>query len=183
MCFFLPKNQNLTFFLISASIWTRKFNFKRVFMVEYKELRRMKKVNLLEIMLQQAKRIEELEKENRKLNKELQNKKILLEDSSSLAEASLKLNDIFTKADESANLYIKNVKEKCDKEYKKATKETKKMMDATKKKCEELKTQTKEKCKQLLKETKNELKTGTKVKNEKVKTNVNKKKKATPKKK
>jgi len=80
-----------------------------------KKLRKIGKKELLEILLSQAKKIEELEIELEKTQKKLESKKILIEESGSLAEASLKLNNIFETAQQAADQYLLNVKEKCKK--------------------------------------------------------------------
>lgn len=90
-----------------------------------KKLRKISKKELLEILLDQAKKIEELEKELEKTQKKLNSKRILVEESGTLAEASLKLNNIFEIAQQSADQYLFNVKEKC-----------KKMENDTKKACQ-----------------------------------------------
>ena len=75
------------------------------------ELKKLNRKMLLEILLEQSKRIEELEKELEKTQNELNNKKILIKESGSIAEASLKLSDIFKSADEAVQIYIKNALE------------------------------------------------------------------------
>lgn len=81
--------------------------------MDNKELRKFSKKELLEILLSQAKRIEQLEEELNKTKKKLASKKITIENSGSLAEASLKLNNIFENAEATAKQYLFNVKEKC----------------------------------------------------------------------
>lgn len=90
-----------------------------------KKIRRISKKELLEILLDQAKKIEKLEKELEKTQKKLNSKRILIEESGTLAEASLKLNNIFETAQQSADQYLFNIKEKC-----------KKMENDTKKACQ-----------------------------------------------
>ena len=63
--------------------------------MEHKRLRKRKKVELLEIIFAQKERIEELENELKKTKKALENKKIIIKEAGSIAEATLKLNDIF----------------------------------------------------------------------------------------
>lgn len=80
-----------------------------------KKIRKISKKELLEILLSQAKRIEELEKELNKTKLKLDSKKIAIAESGSIAEAALKLNSIFEVAQESADQYLTNVKDKCKK--------------------------------------------------------------------
>lgn len=94
------------------------------------ELRKLGRKDLLEILLEQTKRIEELEIELEKVKKELNQRKISLKNVGSLAEASMVLSDIFKVADETANIYIQNIQELALK----ASKDTKKELRALKKK-------------------------------------------------
>jgi len=74
-----------------------------------KDLKKMSKRELLEIMLLQSKRIDELENEIDKMNSMLDDKKILLSNCGSIAEAALKLNNIFEAAQNAADQYLKNI--------------------------------------------------------------------------
>lgn len=95
----------------------------KVILVDNKELKKLKRKDLLEIVLEQTKRIEELEDELSKVNKKLEDKKIIIEQSGSIAEATVKLSDIFNKAQLLADDYVKNVKENINKYQKKKEKE------------------------------------------------------------
>lgn len=75
-----------------------------------RELRKLKRVELLEIMLEQSKEIERLQAELAQVKEELENKKIAIESSGTLAEAALKLSHIFEAADEAAKIYLDNIK-------------------------------------------------------------------------
>ena len=78
-------------------------------MAKNRELKKMSKRELLEIMLLQSKRIDELENEIEKTNCLLDDKKILLSNCGSIAEAALKLNNIFEAAQNAADQYLKNI--------------------------------------------------------------------------
>ena len=124
--------------------------------MEDKKLRRIGKKKLLEIMLSQAKRIEELEYKLEKTQKKLDSKKVMLEDSGSIADATVKLSGLFESAQETADLYLANVKDKCKKIESDAKKEAQvqvdKMLEDATKKCEELEKETNKKLKATLKE-------------------------------
>lgn len=92
-----------------------------------KELRRLRRKDLLEILLEQTRRIEELELELEKTKEKLNDKKVLLSNVGSLAEASLKLSDIFKAADEAIAIQIKNIEEMAKSEEKKRKKELREM--------------------------------------------------------
>jgi len=78
-----------------------------------KRLRKISKKELLEILLAQAQKIEELEAELLIVKDELNSKKITIVESGSIAEASLRLNKIFEVAQKSVDQYKYNVEKKC----------------------------------------------------------------------
>jgi len=96
-------------------------------MNEQMELKKMSRRDLLEILVLQSKRIDELEKELYKTKKLLETKQIMISKTGSIAEASLKLNKVFETAQQAADQYLENIKEiqkeqekiriKLDKEY------------------------------------------------------------------
>lgn len=79
-----------------------------------KELKRLKRVELLEIMYMQSQRIEELELKLAEAERQLESRAILLEEAGNIAEASLQLNGIFEAAQAAADQYIMNVKKQFD---------------------------------------------------------------------
>ena len=103
------------------------------------DLRKLNRKDLLEIVLEQTKRIEELENKIDKLNEELDLKKISIKESGSIAEASLKISSIFKSVDEAAEIYMNNIKELARKEEKRLRKEAKdaknKIILETEKRC------------------------------------------------
>lgn len=96
-----------------------------------KSLKKLNRKALLEILLEQTKRIEELEVELVETKEKLNNKNVSISNAGSLAEASLKLSDIFKAADEAVEIQMKNVAEMAKKEerkYKRQLRELKKKM-------------------------------------------------------
>ena len=75
-----------------------------------KELLKLKKSELLEIMLAQSKEIDSLRAQLEEANAELRDKRIAIEESGSIAEASLTLTKIFEEAQKAADIYLENVK-------------------------------------------------------------------------
>ena len=75
-----------------------------------KELLSLKKSELLEIMLAQSREIDSLRAQLEEAKAELANKRINIEQSGSIAEASLKLTRIFEEAQKAADLYLENVR-------------------------------------------------------------------------
>ena len=75
-----------------------------------KELRRLTRAELLEILLSQGKEIERLERELQIAQSKLQDKELLMSKSGSIAEASLRLNGVFEAAQRAAEQYLTNIK-------------------------------------------------------------------------
>lgn len=79
-----------------------------------KELRKLQKIELLEILVDQRKRIDELEKELSETKAKLEDREIKIRNSGSLAEASLKLTNIFEEAQKAVDLYTDNIKQQAE---------------------------------------------------------------------
>ena len=75
-----------------------------------KDFRKLKRVELYEIMLAQAEEIDDLRNQLTAAKKELENKRIDIQQSGSIAEASLKLTNVFEEAQKAADLYLSNIK-------------------------------------------------------------------------
>lgn len=75
-----------------------------------KELRRLSRAELLELLIAQSKDIQELCEQLEEAQQKLKDREIAIEKAGSLAEASLALTDIFRKADEAAALYLDNIR-------------------------------------------------------------------------
>lgn len=77
-----------------------------------KELKKLKRDQLLEIMLRQQEKIEEQEKVIKELECQLNDRRIAIDNCGSIAEASLVLNDIFNSAQAAADQYLENIKQR-----------------------------------------------------------------------
>ena len=75
-----------------------------------KDFRKFKRVELYEIMLAQAEEIDDLRAQLAAAKKVLENKRIDIQQSGSIAEASLKLTNVFEEAQKAADLYLSNIK-------------------------------------------------------------------------
>lgn len=78
--------------------------------METKDLSKLKRAELLEIMLAQSEEIDRLRKELAEKDRLLQDRQIAIAESGSIAEASLKLTKVFEEAQEAADLYLDNVR-------------------------------------------------------------------------
>ena len=79
-----------------------------------KELRKLKKSELLEIMLKQGEEIDRLNKRIETLEKELADRKIKIAKAGTMAEAALALNGVFEAADKAVRQYLENVGDRID---------------------------------------------------------------------
>lgn len=75
-----------------------------------KELRRMSRGELLEMLIMQMEENEELKRQLEKAQNELKNRRIIEAEAGSIAEAALRLNGIFEAADQAARQYLENVR-------------------------------------------------------------------------
>lgn len=75
-----------------------------------KEVRRLSRAQLLEILVAQGKEIEELKAELAATRKKLEDRTIEIEKSGSLAEAALRLNGVFEAAQRAADQYLENIR-------------------------------------------------------------------------
>ena len=92
-----------------------------------RDLRRLRRQDLLEMLLDLTKENEQLQKINQQLEQSLQDRTISLQEIGSVAEAALQLNGIFQVAQSAADQYLFNVQMRCQQ-----------MEEDTKRKCEEM---------------------------------------------
>lgn len=70
----------------------------------------MSRKDLLELLVLQSKKIDELQEKLEQANCSLRDKQILISEAGSIAEASLRLNKIFEVAQQTADQYLENMK-------------------------------------------------------------------------
>lgn len=123
-----------------------------------KELRKLGRRELLEILLDQSREVARLQQELEEANEKLADRRIVLDNSGSIAEAALKLSGIFEAAQKAADQYLESLgapgdlseaQAECDELRRKAREECQAMMETTQIKCEELFEKTKDKCRQM----------------------------------
>jgi len=73
-----------------------------------KDLKRMGRAELLEILISQIEENERLKRELKECKKELEDRKIKIDNAGSLAEAAVKLNGLFEAADAAVKQYVEN---------------------------------------------------------------------------
>lgn len=75
-----------------------------------KELRRLSRRELLEMLLAETKENQRLRTQLEQAQAELDSRRILLEQSGSMAEAALRLNGVFEAADRAAQQYLDSIR-------------------------------------------------------------------------
>ena len=76
-----------------------------------RDLRKLNRQELLEILLEITAENDALKEENNRLRNNLKSKKMMIENAGSLAEASLKISAVFERAQLAADIYLKNIKQ------------------------------------------------------------------------
>jgi len=72
-------------------------------------LKKLTRRQLLELLLKQTERAEQLEEQLAEANRKLQNRALMEEEAGSIAAASLKLNGVFEAAEAAASQYLENI--------------------------------------------------------------------------
>ena len=75
-----------------------------------KELHRLSRKELLEMLLAQIQENEKLKEELRRAERQLSDRRLLQENVGSMAEAAMRLNAVFEAADRAAQQYLENVR-------------------------------------------------------------------------
>lgn len=118
-----------------------------------KELQKLNRAELLEMLLIQSKKIKKLENDIEDLNAKLEDKRIKIKDSGSMAEAAMKLNEVFEAADKAAAQYLDNAARNAKIQNNIAQKKLEQaemLLTEAKRRCEEMENDTKHKCDSML---------------------------------
>lgn len=75
-----------------------------------KELKRLNRAELLDMLLAQVKENEELKTRLAEMKEQLDDKKIMIDEAGSIAEAALRLNGVFQAAEAAAAQYLENIR-------------------------------------------------------------------------
>ena len=108
------------------------------------DLRKLNRKQLLELLLEQTQRADQLEKELQLVNKKLEERSVIEKEAGSIAIAALQLNGVFDAAQQAADQYLESVKKK----YENQDKENARLEEECRKKCELMIEQTNQICKQ-----------------------------------
>jgi len=100
-----------------------------------KDLQKLKRIELLEILIEQGKTIERLEAELAEANKKLNEKSLNMSEAGSIADAAMQITGIFEAAQSAAHIYLESVQ---------------KMEQSAKERCEEMERETLERCHNMI---------------------------------
>ncbi len=139
-----------------------------------KEVKKLKRTELLEMLIEQTEENEKLKSANEALREQLAQRTITLENAGSIAEAALQVTKIFSEAQDSADRYLESIRakeaameqtlaqrekesaDKCAAVEREVRARCEKTVEEAKSRCEELEKRTKKKCEQMLEEAKRE---------------------------
>lgn len=79
-------------------------------MMNENELRKLKRVDLLELLISQGRENEELRRKLAEAEQKLADRQIKTDEAGSIAEAALRLNGVFEAAQAAADQYLENIK-------------------------------------------------------------------------
>lgn len=119
-----------------------------------KELPKMNRKELLELLVAQSKENERLKARLEEAEQQLAQRRLMVAQAGSIAEASLQINQVFEAAQNAADQYIENIKmqqeELCRSMKENSIKDAKEIISSTKKHCQLLEEETAERCKEML---------------------------------
>lgn len=109
--------------------------------VKAKDLKRLSRSDLLEMLLDLSKENDTLRKENKQLHQQLNDRNISLENCGSLAEAALKLNGVFEAAEAACEQYLQNIQSRnadLEQQYQQIEQRCREMEQEAQKQCDEM---------------------------------------------
>ena len=81
-----------------------------MYLLTEKELKKLNRQELLEVLLAQSKKIDRLQAQLKETKEKLAEKELMISEAGSIAEASLVLNNIFADAQKAADQYLENIR-------------------------------------------------------------------------
>lgn len=115
-----------------------------------RELRRLRRADLLEMLLDQSRELEHLRSQLNQAKEQLASRSIALQDSGSIAEAALQLNGVFDAAQKACEQYLYNIQTRSADQEKICAR----MEQETLEKCAGMKKETEAECSRMLQEAK-----------------------------
>ena len=75
-----------------------------------KELRRLSRTDLLEMLLEQSKEVQRLQQELEETKQKLEDRRLMEKEAGSIAEAALRINKVFEAAQQAADQDLENIR-------------------------------------------------------------------------
>lgn len=122
-----------------------------------KDLKKLSRVDLLRLLIQQTEENERLAARNARLEQELSRRTVILENSGSIAEAALGLSAVFAQAQDAADRYLESIREKnatTEQRLAEVDQRCAQMEAQTQEKCDALEQKTRQVCARLLQQAK-----------------------------
>lgn len=121
------------------------------------ELKKLRRVDLLEMLIAQSRENEALRAKLEQAEEQLQSREITLDKAGSIAEAALQLNGIFEAAEQAGAQYLENIARLsgeqaavCERMEQKSREKAAAMLQEAEEKCRSMEQETQEKCAQML---------------------------------
>lgn len=128
-----------------------------------KELRRLSRAELLELLVEQGKELERAQESLRMAEEQIAARKLMLDEAGSIADASLRITGVFESAQMAADLYLENVKqlserqnEECARVEQERREKADQLLAETQEECASMKAETEAKCAQMVAQAKAE---------------------------
>lgn len=106
-----------------------------------KELRKLTRAELLEMLIEQTRKVQQLQKELNAANARLNSRDLAISEAGSIAEASLRLSGIFETAQQAADQYLYNLQQvqtRCDMLEAEAKARSERLLAETQAQCDDM---------------------------------------------
>ena len=124
-----------------------------------KDLRKLNRVELLQMLLEQGRQNDALRAQLDQANAQLASRQVALDEAGSIAEAAMQLNQVFASAQRAADQYLENIRTLsgrqeavCAKREAESRSKCEQMLAETQKKCQSLEEQTRSRCEAMTSE-------------------------------
>lgn len=128
-----------------------------------RELKKLRREDLLELLIAQSRENEELQDKLRRASIQLESRQIAVEKAGSIAEAAFQLNGVFEAAQNAASQYLENIQqlssrqeEICARLDSESREKADKLLAETEASCQRLEAETKAKCDAMVEQAKRE---------------------------
>lgn len=120
-----------------------------------KELKKLTRSELLEMLIARSKEVSALKEQLDSATKSVNDRRIIIENAGSIAEASLQLNGVFEAAQNAAEQYLENIQKQadiCAEVEKQSSERAEKILSEAEKKCADMEAETQKKCDEMIKD-------------------------------